>query len=60
MLELKDLSVKVEGNLISKDLNFNLKAGASHILFKPNSSHKTALTSTLRDCPVTRLLIFCM
>ena len=47
MLEVKDLSVKVEGKLILKDLNFNLKEGASHILFGPNGSGKTTLISTL-------------
>jgi Fe-S cluster assembly ATPase SufC len=33
MLEVKDLSVKVDGKLILKDLNFNLKEGISHIPF---------------------------
>ncbi len=51
MLEVKDLSVKVEGKLILKDLNFNLKAGASHILFGPNGSGKTTLISTLMGLP---------
>ena len=36
MLEVKDLSVKVEGKLILKDMNFSLKEGVSHILFGPN------------------------
>ena len=51
MLEVKDLSVKVEGKLILKDLNFNLKEGASHILFGPNGSGKTTLISTLMGLP---------
>jgi Fe-S cluster assembly ATP-binding protein len=51
MLEVKDLSVKVEGKLILKDLNFDLKAGASHILFGPNGSGKTTLISTLMGLP---------
>lgn len=51
MLEVKDLSVKVEGKLILKDLNFTLKEGASHILFGPNGSGKTTLISTLMGLP---------
>ena len=51
MLEVKDLSVKVEGKLILKDLNFNLKEGVSHILFGPNGSGKTTLISTLMGLP---------
>jgi len=51
MLEVKDLSVKVEGKLILKNLNFNLKEKASHILFGPNGSGKTTLISTLMGLP---------
>ena len=51
MLEVKDLSVKVEGKLILKNLNFDLKEGASHILFGPNGSGKTTLISTLMGLP---------
>ncbi|MCW3999725.1 MAG: Fe-S cluster assembly ATPase SufC [Candidatus Bathyarchaeota archaeon] len=51
MLEVKNLSVKVEGKLILNDLNFNLKEAASHILFGPNGSGKTTLISTLMGLP---------
>lgn len=51
MLEVKDLSVKVEDKLILKNLNFNLKDRASHILFGPNGSGKTTLISTLMGLP---------
>lgn len=51
MLEVKDLSVKIEGKLILKNLNFILKEGASHILFGPNGSGKTTLISTLMGLP---------
>jgi Fe-S cluster assembly ATP-binding protein len=47
MLEVEDLSVKVEGKFILKDINFSLKEGVSHILFGPNGSGKTTLISTL-------------
>jgi Fe-S cluster assembly ATP-binding protein len=51
VLEVKDLSVKVEGKLILEGLNFSLKEGASHILFGPNGSGKTTLISTLMGLP---------
>lgn len=50
-LEVRDLSVKVEGKLILNNLNFDLKEGASHILFGPNGSGKTTLISTLMGLP---------
>jgi Fe-S cluster assembly ATP-binding protein len=51
ILEVKDLTVQVEGKTILKNLNFNLKEGASHILFGPNGSGKTTLISTLMGLP---------
>ncbi len=51
MLEVKDLSVKVESKLILKDMSFSLKKGVSHILFGPNDSGKTTLISTLMGLP---------
>jgi Fe-S cluster assembly ATP-binding protein len=51
LLEVKDLSVKVEGKIILKDLNFSLKEKASHTLFGPNGSGKTTLISTLMGLP---------
>ena len=51
MLEVKGLSVKVEGKLILKDVSFSLKQGVSHILFGPNGSGKTTLISTLMGLP---------
>ncbi|MGD6934147.1 MAG: Fe-S cluster assembly ATPase SufC [Candidatus Bathyarchaeia archaeon] len=51
LLEVKDLSVKVEGKEILKNLTFNLKEGKSHILFGPNGSGKTTLISTLMGLP---------
>ncbi len=51
MLEVKGLTVKVEGKTILNDLTFTLKEGASHILFGPNGSGKTTLISTLMGLP---------
>ena len=51
VLDVRDLSVKVEGKLILKDMSFSLKEGVSHILFGPNGSGKTTLISTLMGLP---------
>jgi Fe-S cluster assembly ATP-binding protein len=63
VLEVKDLTVKVEGKLILQGLNFSLTKGASHILFGPNGSGKTTLISTLMGLPgyevVSGKIFFC-
>lgn len=51
LLEVINLSVKVEDKLILKDMSFSLKEGVSHILFGPNGSGKTTLISTLMGLP---------
>ncbi|MCW4005972.1 MAG: Fe-S cluster assembly ATPase SufC [Candidatus Bathyarchaeota archaeon] len=51
ILDVKDLSVKVEDKLILKNVSFSLKKGVSHILFGPNGSGKTTLISTLMGLP---------
>jgi Fe-S cluster assembly ATP-binding protein len=51
VLEVKGLSVKVEGRLILNNVTFSLKQGVSHILFGPNGSGKTTLISTLMGLP---------
>ena len=51
VLEVKDLSVKVENRLILKEITFNLKSHESHILFGPNGSGKTTLISALMGLP---------
>ncbi len=51
LLEVKNLSVNVEGKVILKNVNFNLKEATSHILFGPNGSGKTTLISTLMGLP---------
>ncbi len=51
ILEVKDLSVKVEDKLILKNITFSLKEGVSHILFGPNGSGKTTLISTIMGLP---------
>jgi Fe-S cluster assembly ATP-binding protein len=51
VLEVKDLSVKVENRLILKEVTFNLKSHEGHILFGPNGSGKTTLISALMGLP---------
>jgi Fe-S cluster assembly ATP-binding protein len=51
LLEVKDLSIRVEGKLIIKNVSFNLKEATSHILFGPNGSGKTTLISALMGLP---------
>ena len=51
ILEVKDLTVKVEGKPILKSVTFSLKSGESHILFGPNGSGKTTLISALMGLP---------
>jgi Fe-S cluster assembly ATP-binding protein len=56
ILEVKDLSVNVEGKTILKRINFNLMSGQSHILFGPNGSGKTTLISALIGLPSYEIL----
>jgi Fe-S cluster assembly ATP-binding protein len=51
ILEVEDLSVKIEDKLILKNLSFSLKGGMSYIVFGPNGSGKTTLISTLIGLP---------
>lgn len=51
ILEVNDLTVKVERKAILKGMTFSLKSGESHILFGPNGSGKTTLISALMGLP---------
>lgn len=51
MLEIKDLTVEVEGKEIIRDLNFNIERGAVHVLFGPNGGGKTTLLMTILGFP---------
>lgn len=51
ILDVEDLSVKVENKFILQGVTFSLKSGASHILFGPNGSGKTTLLSALMGLP---------
>jgi Fe-S cluster assembly ATP-binding protein len=56
LLEVNNLSVEIEGKVILKDLTFNLKKRASHILFGPNGSGKTTLISAIMGLPGYKLI----
>jgi len=43
MLEIKQLSVAVDGRKILQDINLSIKAGETHVLFGPNGGGKTTL-----------------
>jgi len=51
MLEIKDLSVEIEGRQILHDINLNIKAGETHVLFGPNGNGKTTLLMTIMGSP---------
>ena len=51
MLEIKDLTVEVEGKGIIRDLNLNIEEGEVHVLFGPNGCGKTTLLMTLLGFP---------
>jgi Fe-S cluster assembly ATP-binding protein len=51
MLEIKHLSVAVEGREILHDVNLTLQTGETHVLFGPNGSGKTTLLMTIMGFP---------
>jgi len=51
MLEIKQLSVAVEGRQILKDTNLSIRTGETHVLFGPNGSGKTTLLMAIMGFP---------
>jgi len=51
MLEIKDLTVEVEGKEILRDLTLNIERGEVHVLFGPNGCGKTTLLMTILGLP---------
>ena len=51
MLEIKQLSVAVDGRQILQDVNLSIGTGETHVLFGPNGSGKTTLLMTIIGFP---------
>jgi len=55
ILEIKQLSVAVGDREILHDVNLNIKAGETHVLFGPNGSGKTTLLMGIMGSPKYRV-----
>lgn len=51
ILEVENLSVKVEGKRLIDDVDISLEQGETYVLFGPNGSGKTSLVNTLMGLP---------
>ncbi len=51
MLEIRQLSVAIEGKQILQDVNLSIRTGETHVLFGPNGSGKTTLIMTIMGSP---------
>jgi len=51
MLEIKQLTVAVEGRGILQDVNLSIGTGETHVLFGPNGSGKTTLLMAIMGFP---------
>ena len=51
LLEIKDLSVAVDGNPILKGINLNIGKGETHVLMGPNGAGKSTLGNALMGNP---------
>jgi len=55
ILDIKDLTVEVEGKEIIKDLNLCIERGEAHVLFGPNGGGKTTLLMTILGFPAYKV-----
>lgn len=54
-LSIEQLGVAVEGRQILRDINLQMKAGETHVLFGPNGSGKTTLLMAIMGFPRYRV-----
>jgi Fe-S cluster assembly ATP-binding protein len=55
ILEIKNLSVVVEGKNILHDVNLEVEMGETHVLFGPNGGGKSTLLNTIMGSPKYRV-----
>ncbi len=56
MLEIKNLTVEIEGRIILEDINITIPKGETHILFGPNGSGKTTLLMAVMGFPMYKVV----
>ena len=55
LLSIKNLSASVDGELILKDINLDIRRGETHVLMGPNGAGKSTLGNVLMGNPVYKL-----